>query len=401
MRQLLVVGVLAGSGVASRAAPVDRAPSAVHGAVSIVDVGAGGYTGYAVLSDGRVRAWGDNLEGQVGVAGPSRTVPVEVSGLSGAIAVAGGGNSGFALRRDGTLWAWGDDSGGELADERFTARSTAARIRSLGSVIAVSAGAFAAYAIKRDGTAWSWGDNSFGQLGTGSDLAVSTMPGELRGLRNVRAVAAGSADGYALLRNGTVWAFGDNTLGQLGGARCGAELSGGRAPCRSSTLPRRVRGLTGVVAIAAGGDSGYALRRDGTVWAWGDDEFGELGDGEVRLDRQTPVQVAGLHDVIAIAAGSCSGYALLRGGTVWSWGQGTYGQLGDGGTTNHDLPVRVQGLTDVEQLVGGGDMAFALQRSGTLWAWGDDEYGQLGDGSVVSRTLPAPVLDLPGSPGRT
>jgi len=152
------------------------------------------------------------------------------------------------------------------------------------------------------------------------------------------------------------------------------------------------------VSIAAGGDSGYALRRDGTVWAWGDDEFGELGDGVRTLDQGRPVRVKGLDRVVAIAAGSCSAYALLKNGTVWAWGRGDYGQLGNGSSSDRSLPVQVKGLADIVQVVGGGDMAFALERDGSLWSWGANTLGQLGDGSVAGRNVPVRVLGLPGSP---
>ncbi|MGD0741737.1 MAG: RCC1 repeat- and reductase domain-containing protein [Acidimicrobiales bacterium] len=366
-----------------------------------MSVAAGAYSGYAVLSDGHVWAWGDDLEGQIGEAGSwsSRPLPVEIKGLPAAVAVAGGGNSAYALGRDGRVWAWGDDSQAQLGDGRFTDRQTPAPVPAITAVRDIAAGAFAAYAIRGDGTAFSWGDNSFGQLGIGSAGAFPTVPGKLVGLTGVVAVRAGSADGYALLRDGTVWVWGDNSLDQLGGAGCGPGTSGGGGRCLGSSVPRRIRGLWGVVAIAAGGDSGYALRRDGTVWAWGDDEFGELGDGVRTFDEGVPVQVKGLAHVVAIAAGSCSAYALLRDGTVWAWGRGDYGQLGDGSRSDRSLPVQVRGLTDVLEVVGGGDMAFALERIGSLWSWGANSLGQLGDGSEAGQDVPVRVLGLPASPG--
>lgn len=375
-----------------------RAPAG--GALAILSVGAGAYTGYALLSDDHVWAWGDDLEGQIGDTGPwsQRPIPVEVQGLSKVVSVAGSANSGFALQSDGRVWGWGDDSQGELADAAFRARGLPGLVPGLTAVKDIAAGAFSVYAIRDNGTAWAWGDNSFGQLGTGSGDAVSTVPTELAGLTNVVAIAAGTSNGYTLLRNGTVWTWGDNSLGQLGGSGCAPASSRRDRNCRGSNRPHQVPGLTGVVAIAAGGDSGYALRRDGSVWAWGDDEFGELGNGIRRLDQDVPVRVQGLNHVVAIAAGSCSAYALHRNGTVWAWGRGDYGQLGNGRTVDRSLPGPVTGLTSVIQVVAGGDMVFALGRDRSLWSWGTNTLGQLGDGSVVGRDLPARVLGLPGSP---
>ena len=397
--QILAVVLLAGSGAIVTARPgAANAEASVRKANSILRVAAGGYAGYAVLSDGRVWAWGDDLEGQLGDAaqGLIRTVPVGVRSLTAVTRVAGGGNSAYGVTRAGTVFAWGDDSTGELADERFALRPVPGLVRSLPAVSYLAAGAFAAYAISRNGSAWSWGDNSFGQLGTGSGQVETTVPHVIARLKDVVEIASGSADAYALLKNGTVWAWGDNSLGQLGNGECDST-TGSRSVCLGSDIPRKVPGLTDVVAIAAGGDSGYALRRDGSVWAWGDDGFGELGNGVIRLDEDKPARVKGLGDVVAIAAGSCSGYALFNDGEVWAWGRGDFGQLGDGAMSERKLPVRVKGLTDVMQVVGGGDMAYALERDGELWAWGANAYGQLGDGSVVNSDLPVRVLGLPGA----
>ena len=279
--QLLVATVLLGSGTAVKAElDMDQTRAPVGHGASIRQVAAGGYTGYAVLTNGRVWAWGDDLEGQIGDTGPwtSRTVPVEVDLVTRATFAAGGGNSAYALRRDGTVFAWGDDSMGELADERFTARQMPRLVKHLTAVSYVSAGAFSVYTIRGDGTAWAWGDNSFGQLGTGSKQPESTAPHELARLRDVVAIAGGSADAYALLKNGTVWAWGDNSLGQLGGGACVSTGARRQDACLGSDVPQRVPDLSGVVAIAAGGDSGYALT---TRW-----ERVGMGRRRVRRARQ-------------------------------------------------------------------------------------------------------------------
>jgi len=395
LRQLLATGLLLGSAV-SEAAFVATPRSRAEQKVAVASVHAGGYAGYALLTDGHVRSWGDNLEGQLGAAdgASSSAVPVEVAGLSRVTAVAAGGASAYALLRDGTLWAWGDDSAGELGRADLALRRAPVRVPGLAGVTAVAAGAFSAYAIRRDRTAWAWGNNSYGQLGTASGAPTSSIPRQVHGLRDVVALAGGSADAYALLADGTVWAFGDNTLGQLGQ---GPPAAGGprAANLRASAIPLRVRGLAGVVAIAAGGDTCYALRSDGSVWAWGDDEFGELGNGRERLDEAAPVRVRRLTGVVAIEAGASSGYALLADGTVWAWGRGTDGELGDGRLANSALPGRVSALPGVAQVAADGEVAFAVARSGAVWSWGADQYGQLGDGSEMATGRPRRVVGLP------
>ena len=336
---------------------------------------------------------GDDLEGQIGVAGQwfQTTVPVEVGDLTGAVAIAGGQNTGYAVLRDGTVWAWGDDDQDELGDAGVQPRQVPVQVRPLSKVVALDAGAFSVYALRRDGTVWAWGDNSLGQLGTGSPNPGPGAPHELARLTGATALAGGGSNGYALLRDGTVWAWGDNSQGQLAVPAC-TSSGGPRSTCLLSSVPVKVHGIAGAVALASGFDTAYALLRDGTVWAWGDNSFGQLGDGTRHPSNGTPVRVTGLDDVVTIAAGSSTGYGLDRKGNLWAWGYGAYGQLGDASAANSDVPVRVRKVSHVVEVAGGGDMAYALDREGNLWAWGYGAYGQLGNGYMVSLDEPTQVV---------
>jgi len=363
---------------------------------AVVSIAAGAYSGYALVSDGQVWAWGDDLEGQIGVAGQwyQTTLPVEVGGIRGATAVAGGQNTGYALMRDGTVWAWGDNSQDELGNPADGSRQVPVQVHPLSKVVALDAGAFSVYALRRDGTVWAWGDNSFGQLGTGNPDPAPGAPHELTRLAGVTTLVGGASNGYALMRDGTVWAWGDNSFGQLGVPPC--TSSGGAVPtCLFSNVPVQVPRIAGAVALASGWDTAYALLGNGTVWAWGDNSFGQLGSGTHRSSGSTPMRVRGLDGIVAIAAGSETGYAIDRDGDLWAWGYGAYGQLGDGSAANSVAPVRVRKVSHVVEVAGGGDMAYALDRQGTVWAWGYGGYGQLGDGSLVSLDVPTPVIGLP------
>jgi len=199
-------------------------------------------------------------------------------------------------------------------------------------------------------------------------------------------LAAGSGHSLAIAADGTVWAWGWNGEGQLGD---------GTTRDRSTT-PVQVAGLTNAIAVAAGSSHTVALRRDGTVWAWGQNEQGQLGDGTTR-DRSTPVQVQGLTNAIAVAAGWDHTVALRRDGTVWAWGRNGEGQLGDGTTTDRLTPVQVQGLIDVVAIARGASHTLALRRDGTVGAWGSNyPLGQLGDGSTTNRSTPVQVQGLTG-----
>ncbi len=361
----------------------------------VASIAAGGYAGYAVLGNGHVWAWGDDLEGQVGRGGARSlsSTPVPVPGVEHVVAIAGGTNTAYALQRGGAVWAWGDDAQDQLGDSGGTGRERPTRVNVPGAAVSIAAGMFSAYALRRDGTVWAWGGNSVGQLGTSSVDVASGVPHRVGRLSGIVAIAAGASDGYALRRDGSVWAWGDDSLGQLGTGACPAgraQASSAGSKCQAIGSPVRVPRLEDVKAIAVGSNSAYALQRDGTVWAWGDNSFGALGTGARRPFVAAPARVRGLERVTAIAAGADTGYAVGADGSVSSWGRGADGEIGDGSFADRTVPTRMLGLTDAVQVVGGGAMAYALDRRGRLWAWGSGYYGQLGNGR--RDTIPHPTL---------
>ena len=287
------------------------------------------------------------------------------------------------------------------------------------SVLTMTAAALAAPPPNR---AMSWGWNAWGRLANGVDtyhesyeselpfwLAAPVCAAETVGscpsgpyLNEVSAVSAGGSQGMALLSNGTVMAWGENTYGQLGdGTNSGPgtchyiggpfkeEHEIGSRPC--SATPVMVSGLSGVSAVAAGGDHSLALLSNGTVMAWGANGSGQLGDGTTE-NSDVPVAVSNLSGVTAIAAGSGHSLALLSDGTVVAWGANEWGQLGDGTTTNRLAPVAVTGLSGVTAISAGGAESLALLSDATARSWGGNGYGLLGDGSTESEFSDVPVV---------
>jgi alpha-tubulin suppressor-like RCC1 family protein len=325
-------------------------------------VAADTFNGYALRADGTVWAWGDNGGGQLGngwrVYGSSggSPIPVPVVGLSGVSAIASGGSSGYALRTDGTVWAWGNNAAGQLGDGGFNSSSVPVRVSGLTGVTAVAAAAQTAYALRTDGTVWAWGGNSEGQLGTGSPTSYSPVPVQVSGLTGVTTIAGAGHGAYALLADGTAWSWGLNNHGQLGtGQSCPPE------PCEAR-VPVRIPGLTGVTTIAGGETNGYAALADGSVWSWGLGHNGMLGNGVACSPCYSwaPVRVSTLSGVTEVAAFDSGGYALKADGTLWGWGDGFHGPLGTATHAPTTVPVQIPGLPAVTSIEGGWDAGYAV-----------------------------------------
>ena len=259
---------------------------------------------------------------------------MQVQNLTDVIAIAAGGGHSVALREDGTVWAWGTNPNGQLGDGTTTRRTTPVQVQNLENVTAIAAGAGHSIALREDGTVWTWGWNTRSQLGDGT-IQNRHMPGQVQNLTNITAIAAGIHHSAALGENGRVWAWGTNVNGQLGD---GAATAYGRSPVQVQNLMNVTD-----ISIAAHGNHSVASREGGTVWTWGQNDTGQLGDGTV-ANRRTPVQVQLLTNATAIAAGDNHSIGLREDGTVWAWGMNAHGQLGDDTITNRSTPVQVLGL---------------------------------------------------------
>jgi hypothetical protein len=188
-----------------------------------------------------------------------------------------------------------------------------------------------------------------------------------------------STHSLALTRDGTAWAWGANQNGQIG-----------NGSITDSTTPLAIPGLSKTIAVAGGGSHSLAVTADGTVWSWGANGSGQLGNG-TNADSAVPVQIPNLHDITAVAAGDNHSLALASDGTVWAWGENSSGQLGDGTTVNRNTPVEVEWLSNIVAIAAGKVHSMALSRDGTVWAWGGNYSGQLGDGTVANTTHPEPI----------
>lgn len=358
---------------------------------SLYVLAAGAEHSMAVTADtGTVWVWGANGTGQLGDGTTTdHPMPVRVEGFSNVVSFAAGSYHNLVVKPDGSLWAWGTNFYAELGDGTTTSRRTPVQVPGMTGMADAAASLVHTLTLKQDGTVWAWGLNEYGQLGIGSaEIVDHSVPIAVPGISGVTDISASPFHTVALKQDGTVWAWGSNLAGQLGD---GTNTD--------RTTPMQTEGLAGVAAVGAGGFFSLALKQDGTVWAWGYNDYGQLGDG-TNVNRSTPARVQGLSGTfIAIAAGNNFALAVRQDGTVWAWGANSYGQLGDGTTTNRNMPVQVAGIGGVAAVSAGIGHSVALKTDGTVWAWGYNFYGQLGDASETDRYTPVQAQGLAGATG--
>lgn len=472
-----------GNGLEANSATPVAVTGLDHGVASV----AGGLVaGYAVMTDGTVRSWGVNGRGQLGDGTAiDRLTPVTVTGVADAQEVVAGYQHTLVLRTDHTVVGMGSNSLGELGDATTTDRSTAVPVGGLTDVQQIIAGNSWSAALKSDGTVWTWGGNFAGALGTGTTSDAHT-PQQVTGLPPIVQLAGDYNHIAARAADGGVWTWGDNYYGQLGtsssastgrspavvpgvvatevvagrqhtsvlrvdgtvvswGDNASGAIGNGVAPPSTprttpgpvvapgdtgisqitggyshalartaaggalawgennygqlgdgthtgSGTPRPVPGLaSGVVEVEASQYyASFARRGDGSVVAWGSNDNGELGVGST-TSVSSPTAVALGGPATDLAVGAFHGLVAMDDGTVRSWGSNVFGNLGDGSTTSATTPVTVAGLSDVRSVGAGNWSSFAVTNSGALYAWGYNDFGQLGDGTTTGRTTPVLV----------
>lgn len=236
----------------------------------------------------------------------------------------------------------------------------------------VSAGSEHSLAVKTNGSLWAWGNNSEGQMGDGT-TADYLRPVKI--MDDVQSVSAGLHNSFAVKRDGSLWAWGSGTFG-LGDGTTTEYLS----------PPKKI--MDDVTALSSSEVHILAIKSDGSLWTWGTNYFGELGDGST-TNRNTPVKI--MDDVMSVSAGSHHSTAIKRDGSLWAWGNNSWGELGDGSTTDRHSPVKI--MDDVMSVSGGDNHTLAIKTDGSLWAWGRNRQGELGDGSTTDQHSPVKVMD--------
>lgn len=339
------------------------------------------YTGHQIWG------WGNNAFGGIGDnTNLQRSSPVQVVGLATNWRQTSTGNYGAGgIKTDGTLWMWGTGYWGTLGNgATATIYSPVQTISGGTEWKCLAAGRIQTWALKKDGTLWGWGWNLCGNLGNNSTNHASSPIQTIAGGTNWRIPIAMSSSAGGIKSDGTFWLWGANTSGQVGDES---------TIVRSSPVQTIAGGSNWKSAATDAYNHMVAMKNDGTLWAWGRGDEGQLGDGTT-ISKSSPVQtITGGTGWKTPSAGICHSVALKTDGTLWTWGQGNYGMLGNNATTNVSSPIQtISGGTNWRIGIGGRCTAAGIKTDGTLWVWGRNQVGQLGNNNTLHISSPVQTI---------
>jgi alpha-tubulin suppressor-like RCC1 family protein len=350
-------------------------------------VAAGNVFSVGIQSDGTLWTWGNQANGRLGNGTTSGNVgsPTKIGTETDWISVVTGISHVVALKGSAgsrALYAWGSNLYGQIGNNTQTDVTTPLQIGSDVTWQKLAAGTQISVGQKADGSIWAWGTSSTGEFGDGATLFLApTQMGTDTNWANVCTYSTyyyrPIAGGVAIKSNGTLWAWGGNSSGILG-----------QGDTVDRTSPTQVGTSTSWSKIACGG-WGFVLatRSDGTLWGWGNNGYAHLGLGDTTR-RDSPVQI-GTATYSQFAPGMYHSHAIKSDGTLWAWGYNAWGQLGLGDTTQRNSPVQIG--TALWTQVSTSAHTLAIRSDGTLWAWGNNSYGQVGDGTTTQQNSPVQI----------
>ncbi len=363
-----------------------NSPAQIGRDANWLTIAAGDVHTIAIKTDGTLWAWGRNIYSELGdFSTEQRNYPIQIGSAANWLSVTAGDSHTIATKTDGSFWSWGYNGVGELGDGTNTNRTsptniacpygTIVRVEPCWKVISGSVG------IALDGSLWTWGGNEYGQIGDGTTSRKAvTSPVRIGTATNWKTVAAGGSFKIATRTDSTMWSWGYNYNGQLGDSSR-----------TDKTVPVLANKATNWQTISAGGSHTIATKTDGTLWAWGFNQYGELGDGTTTF-KISPVQIGTDTNWLIVVAGNQISIAIKTDGTLWAWGYNSSGQFGNGTIgTNSKIPIQIGVDRNWKTISIGDDHTIAIKTDGTLWAWGTGYYGQIGDGNNFRNYSPMQI----------
>lgn len=335
---------------------------------------AGYYYSFGIKTDNTLWAWGNNSQsGQLGNGTETDLwVPTQITTSNNWKSLECGGNTVLAVKTNGTLWVCGDNTAGELGIGSGGPNyiNVLTQLGSANNWKQAAIADFSSYGIKTDGTLWGWGQNDGGQMGNNTCCNDQTTPIQIGTATDWKQVAAsGSRSAFAIKNNGTLWAWGSNINYLLANSSVSVW-----------SIPTQFNLDTNWDSIVLGYSHVLALKTDNTLFAWGDGSSGETGQNpSVGFANSVPFQIPGTWS--KVAAGFRFSMGIKTDGTLWAWGKNNVGQLGDGTTTNRYIPYQISTATNWQSVSCGYQFTIALRADGSLWSWGNNYYGELGNGT--------------------
>lgn len=416
----------AGSTPPANKPPVCSPQQIVAPGAPFIDAGAGDGFSVALAADGSLWAWGNNRSGQLGLgAGAAAEVatPKKVTGGKRWVAFAVGDAHVVAIQDNGTLWGWGRNDGGQLAASSTT-NPTFNAPRSLGGTKpfkAVAAGRRHTLALMANGTLWGVGENLAGQLGLGTNASQVALTQSQGKTSDWQYIGAGGDSSAALKADGTFYAWGGNAKSQLGTGNTTNKNAAGTAlftkvkpgfvtdvseiradgtirTWAGGGAPQPLGGSTNSLWIdVARGSSGFwlAVRSDGSLWAWGQNSSGELGNGDTTPSIiPNPIRIGTGDTWVDVSAALTSSYGLTADGRLYTWGENDEnGKLGTGDTNTRYVPTRIGASRVWAAMAADFTNGYAITSGGVLYGWGENSDGRVGNGEMDQNLyVTAPVL---------
>lgn len=370
---------------------------------NIVSVVAGYRHALALHANGSVFSWGENPDGVLGNGTSDYWLVSQVLNLTGIVEIAAGSDHSLSLDINGKVNSWGSNSLGQLGVERILYSKYPRKVESLENVTSIAVSAHAITAGKADGSVWSWGNDMRRHRGFGAQKVEST-PIPVIGIPSIKSVTAAGAGFYSLTSENEVWHWGNQALYENQWEVEHVCDSGETIPCLNY--------FTDVLSIGRGKSPRFttAIRSDNTLWSWGENSNGSLGDGTT-TNSTMPIQVCApdtvapcsnfFDHVVQAANGINHALALRDDGTVWAWGGNYYGQLGVGNNLSNPLPAQVCAtgesmpcdnyLEEIVSIAAGDYFSVAVDVDGGVWTWGNNYKNMLGDGTSISHSTPVKV----------